>query len=134
MTRLESADEIEGIVGAERHATEHLGRAVSVEQRLYILHSVECVESGIDLRDCEFSLALDDYGIETGPNTPWAREEGEPGVVLAIDDEVGDLLPASVACDLCDGRPVTLYTGGRRYCEDHGPEDEGPEDERGNDA
>jgi hypothetical protein len=29
------------------------------EQTVYILHSRECLTSGIDLRDCRFSLALD---------------------------------------------------------------------------
>ncbi|MFB7890316.1 hypothetical protein ACFCZ3_19920 [Cellulosimicrobium cellulans] len=50
---------IEEIVGACRHDTKHLGRAVSAEKRVYVLHSWACIDSGIDLRECEFSRALD---------------------------------------------------------------------------
>lgn len=59
MSRLEPSDRIEQIVGKERHEFMHLGRAVSDEQRVYILHSHECVNSGRDLRLCQYSLALD---------------------------------------------------------------------------
>lgn len=91
MTRLESADKIEGIVGAKRHATDHLARAVSAEQRVYVLHSQECSASGIDLRECAFSIALDD-GIDLGV---WADYQDAP-VVVAIDDEYDDLVPSRV--------------------------------------
>lgn len=53
------SDQIEVIVGVKRHPTEHWGRAVSTEQMVYILHSQECLDSDIDLRDCRYSLALD---------------------------------------------------------------------------
>lgn len=59
MTDLVPAEVIERRVGARRHHTLHLGRAVSAEQKVYILHSVECRESSPDLRTCKFSLALD---------------------------------------------------------------------------
>ena len=59
MSDLVPADQIEGIVGASRHATDHIGRAVSAEQTVYILHSCTCLDSGIDLRDCPYSVALD---------------------------------------------------------------------------
>lgn len=59
MSDLVSASDIERIVGVIRHKTEHYGRAVSDEETVYILHSRECLESGIDLRDCVFSTALD---------------------------------------------------------------------------
>lgn len=64
MSNLVPADQIEAIVGAARHPSEHIGRAVSVEQQVYILHSRECKESGIDLRDCPYSVALD-LGIDS---------------------------------------------------------------------
>lgn len=57
------ASDIERIVGVQRHPTEHWGRAVSAEQRVYILHSQECLDGPFDLRDCEFSLSLD-QGID----------------------------------------------------------------------
>lgn len=59
MTDLVDPTEIERIVGARRHPIHHLARAVSSEQTVYILHSQRCKDSGIDLRACEFSLALD---------------------------------------------------------------------------
>lgn len=59
MADLVPASEIEQIVGVKRHITRHYARAVSAEQRVYILHSHTCRDSGIDLRDCIFSQALD---------------------------------------------------------------------------
>lgn len=88
MSRLEAANKIEGIVGAKRHDTLHLARAVSAEQRVYILHSAECGASGIDLRKCEYSIALDD-GIDLGI---WDDFQDQV-VELAIDADYGDLLP-----------------------------------------
>lgn len=95
MSRLEPAETIERAVGAKRHPTEHLGRAVSSEQRVYVLHSAECVASGIDLRACDYSLALD-LGIDTAN---WADAEDRP-VVLRIDPVWEDLLPARDAAGL----------------------------------
>lgn len=59
MTDLVPAEDIERIVGVQRHPTQHYARAVSAEQTVYILHSHECLASGIDLRECRYSLALD---------------------------------------------------------------------------
>ena len=59
MSELVNPAEIEQIVGAKRHPTRHIGRAIESEQTVYILHSRECVDSGINLRRCDFSLALD---------------------------------------------------------------------------
>lgn len=57
------AEHIEAIVGAVRHDTLHIGRAVSADRRVFILHSVECKEKhGADLALCKFSKALA-YGI-----------------------------------------------------------------------
>lgn len=95
MSRLESARSIEAKVGAKRHATEHLGRAVSATERVYILHSTSCVASGIDLRDCEYSDALD-LGIDLAI---WAPFQDVP-VVLGIDPANNDLVPVrAVAAD-----------------------------------
>ena len=88
MTRLEPAGTIERTVGARRSANEHIGRAVSAEQRVYILHSTACVASGIDLRDCEYSRALD-LGID---ESIWEGREDRP-VILRIDDRFCDLVP-----------------------------------------
>lgn len=59
MSELEPAGTIEATVGAPRDPWLHIGRAVSAEQRVYVLHSEECRELFADLRDCPFSKALD---------------------------------------------------------------------------
>jgi hypothetical protein len=92
MSALVDPTEIERVVGANRHATEHLGRAVSSKQTVYILHSRECLDSGIDLRDCDYSLALDD-GIDL--DDWWDNEDC--AVVLGVDS--GRLVPLSAAGD-----------------------------------
>ena len=61
MTNLVPAEDIERIVGASRARYTHLGRMVS--GNVYILHSRLCKYSGIDLRECPFSVALDN-GID----------------------------------------------------------------------
>lgn len=58
MIELVDPTEIEEIVGTRRHKTYHLARAVSAEETVYIMHSQVCVDTGRDLRDCPFSLAL----------------------------------------------------------------------------
>ncbi len=122
MTRLEPNGTIEAKVGATRHQSKHIGRAVSSEQRVYILHSQDCVDTGRDLRVCPYSVALDE-GIQTGTDTPWEDAEDKP-VELEIDENMGDLIPAGIVCHICNAKPVTVYTHGRRYCDDHGFEDD----------
>lgn len=81
-----SAD-IERIVGATRHETDHIARAVSREQRVYLLHPHACLREHTDLRDCLFSLALDE-GIDL-----FVWVEDVPMTVLIADDGQG-LVPA----------------------------------------
>lgn len=59
MSNLVPPADIEEIVGIARHRTVHMGRAESAQQTVYILHSQACLDSGIDLRECRFSIALD---------------------------------------------------------------------------
>ena len=59
MSDLVPPEQIEAIVGVKRHHQAHYGRSVSTEQRVYILHSERSRDSGIDLRECRFSQALD---------------------------------------------------------------------------
>lgn len=80
------ADQIEQIVGTERHTTRHYARAVSAEQTVYILHSQECRDRYDDLRDCPWSLALD-RGIG---EHEWAGREDRPVLVRVRD---GRLIP-----------------------------------------
>ena len=86
-------DEIEAIVGVPRHDAEHYGRAISSEQRVYVLHSRQCKESTPDLRDCPFSIALDE-GIENGMVWPYWRGRQDQPMRLAID-RAGYLRPAT---------------------------------------
>ena len=59
MTALEDPDTIEAKVGAKRSKSKHLARFVSEDERIYLMHSAQCVEITSDLRECAFSLALD---------------------------------------------------------------------------
>jgi len=64
MTDIVPEDQIEQIVGVPRHAADHIGRTVPGKPiTVYILHSYDCLDTGIDLRDCPYSLALDN-GID----------------------------------------------------------------------
>lgn len=85
MSDLVPADRITEIVGAVRHATAHIGRAVSAEQVVYILHSHRCLKSGIDLRQCKYSMALD-QGIDADE---WAED-----VPVRLAVVAGRLVPA----------------------------------------
>ena len=97
MSELVSPAEIEQIVGVKRHEHQHLGRAVSDEETVYVLHSQKCKDSGIDLRECEWSLALD-RGIDLAD---WSDHQDRP-VVLAIYRQ--RLIPV-VATSLSDTKP-----------------------------
>ena len=59
MSDLVDPSSIEEIVGVNRHIRRHYARAVSATQTFYILHSQRCLDSGVDLRECRFSVALD---------------------------------------------------------------------------
>jgi len=63
MTEIVDASIIEKIVGIKRHVRAHFAKAVSKEETVYILHSKNCLEDYQDLRECPFSLALDN-GID----------------------------------------------------------------------
>lgn len=86
MSNIVPAHAIEEIVGAERRQTQHLGRAVSVEEKAYILHSRDCLYSGVDLRLCPFSLALDKFGIDL--DGAWCGQEDQTVVLDIVDDEL----------------------------------------------
>ena len=85
MSNLVPPSEIEGIVGARRHPTDHQGRAVSSEQTVYVLHSKACVDSGVDLRDCPFSVAMD-RGVDL--DGAWSGREDEPVTLAIVDGEL----------------------------------------------
>lgn len=85
MVDLVDPEEIEGIVGAKRHPTEHLGRADSEAEQVFILHSKACKDSGIDLRDCPFSLALSRGIMEVWDR--WETRQDVPVLLGITDDE-----------------------------------------------
>lgn len=90
MSNLVDPERIESIVGTKRHQRAHFAKAVSSEQRVYILHSQNCVEDNSDLRDCEFSLALD-AGIDI---EKW--NENTTTLVQVVD---GELVPARIGLE-----------------------------------
>lgn len=87
MTYPVPADKIETLVGAKRHQHRHIARAISLEQTVHILHSAECRTRYPDLRDCPYSIALD-QGIDL---TRWQGYLDRPIVVTRRD---GELVPA----------------------------------------
>ena len=89
MTDLVPTDQIERIVGARRHPHQHLGRAVSAEQTVYILHSEKCRDSGTDLRECAYSKALDN-GIDLDW---WKAHEDKPVVLAPYHDRLIPVFP-----------------------------------------
>lgn len=91
MSDLVPAEDIERIVGVKRHRSVHYGRAVSDEQTVYILHSGVCKETRLDLRDCPFSIALD-QGINIDV---WQRFEDIPvELVIITGGALAPLCPA----------------------------------------
>lgn len=104
MTDIVPTEDIDRIVGVPRHPTQHWGRAVSAEQTVYILHSQECKDSTPDLRDCPYSLSLDD-GVDLAMG--WTEDVPLP---LMISDPGGEawLVPAPIKCPFHDlGLPLS---------------------------
>lgn len=97
MTDLVSAAAIEKIVGIKRHPTEHYGRALPIEGMIYILHSQECLDTVPDLRQCEFSIALDRGLMHSYCRSAWHHLEGQT-VHLKVS-LVGCLLPEEIKTD-----------------------------------
>lgn len=84
MADLVNPEQIEQIVGAARHPQWHIARAVSSEERVYVLHSNECKVQRADLRDCLWSLALDN-GIDLDQ---WEPYQDQPMRVIVADDRL----------------------------------------------
>lgn len=86
------------VVGVPRHTFSHYGRWVTEEQRVYVLHSQECLDCGRDLLDCRFSVALDQ-----GVDPLWWMGFKDVLVLLGIVDE--RLVPLKELGVGCDGTP-----------------------------
>lgn len=89
MSDLVDPSKIEAIVGVRRDALTHYARAVSGEQRVYILHSQYCLDNETDLRDCFLSTALD-RGL---PLPLWRGFEDVPVLVSTLH---GRLVPVNI--------------------------------------
>lgn len=71
------ADQIEQLVHARRHPTEHVIRGDYTNGRAYILHSAECVQRHTNLRDCPWSTALESGDVWLSTEEPcFVRTEG----------------------------------------------------------
>lgn len=95
MTDLVPTEDIERIVGARRLPAHHVARFNSEDQRTYILHSIECFEEEPDLRECDYSLSLDWYGLwgidDDLPEDGYDWPEDTP-IVVTLDED-GFLAP-----------------------------------------
>lgn len=119
MSDLVDPGDIEMIVGSDRHQVDHRGRAVSAEQRVYILHSHRCRERYRDLRECPYSKVLD-RGIDL---EHWAGFEDQP-VRLWISVGTLKLVPlplrseeeAVLADEICHGHHVWVLRGRIEEC------------------
>lgn len=85
LNRIDPGD-IERIVGAPRASRVHIGHAITAESMLYVMHSQECLDSGIVHTDCIYAQALD---REINPEA-WIGFANQP-VVLRVWD--GRLIP-----------------------------------------
>ncbi len=81
MADLVDPTEIEELVGARRHHALHIGRADTKSGTFYILHSQDCLDSGIDLTECRFSVALD-MGVS---ERLWAGREDKAQIIAITD-------------------------------------------------
>ena len=65
------SNQIEGIVGAKRHQSEHIIRGDDETGLTYILHPHDCLAQwGGDLSLCSLSIALDTFGVWLPDNRP----------------------------------------------------------------
>lgn len=78
------AEQIEGIVGVHRHPKLHIGRAVSDERKVYVLHPHTCLDAYPDLTVCPVSVALD-AGIDAAE---WVED-----VPFVVTVDAGRLVP-----------------------------------------
>lgn len=88
MSELVDPQQIEFIVGRDRHLTRHYGRLDPESGYMFILHSQHCVETQDDLRECIYSKALD-KGM--APVSGWGEYINRP-VHLHINEN-GYLVP-----------------------------------------
>lgn len=86
MTQLVNPSEIESIVGAHRQVVAHVGRWITDIDTVFIMHSHHCLDRKIDLRECEYSTALD-RGLDPDK---WL---GKMDVAVFLDVRDEELIP-----------------------------------------
>lgn len=104
MSRLVDPGSVEDLVGVKRHLERHYAEARSKPREVVILHARMCKERYPDLRDCPFSMALD-QGID---EAQWP--EDLPVVLAHPFMTDGHLMPGTP-----DGAVLAATLGGRRY-------------------
>lgn len=85
MVSVVPADEIETIVGTRRKAQQHIARASSQDEQIYVLHSALCVKRR-EITECAYTQALDN-GINM---EVWEDHQDEPVEVMVSN---GRLVP-----------------------------------------
>lgn len=81
MTEKVPADQIEKIVGVKRDPVRHIGRAVSSEKKVYVLHSEACLSFYENVqKDCRYAVALEN-GIR---EKDWKGFEDRPVVLSTV--------------------------------------------------
>ena len=113
MSTLVDPGEIETIVGARRHSVKHLGRLITETRTVYVLHSHLCRNTGRDLRECEFSIAMDE-----GVDWTLFTEQLDRPIIMGVDSR-GLLMPANLATELEQSPPWPDHTEPITYLEDN---------------
>lgn len=91
MTVLVPSDSIEQIIGVRRDPHRHVGRAV--DGQLVIMHPQSCIDSGMDLRECIYSMGLDN-GLSADDVAELEAAQGRPVELYVVSGStlrVGDL-------------------------------------------
>ena len=87
------AEEVETLVGRQRHETLHFARADTKAQRTYVLHSVECLNiEGLPSPSCAF-ITAQEQGIDE-VSGEWEGCEDQP-IQIEIDDD-GFMVPTYI--------------------------------------
>ena len=80
------ASQIEGLVGAHRHRTEHIIRGDFPSGIAYLLHPAACIARYDDLRECPWSRALTRGEV-------WLPDDLPHRVRLHNGESIADMTP-----------------------------------------
>lgn len=102
MTEKVDPQRIEQLVGARRHPAQHRGRWDTSAGQIYILHSGYCLMAFKDLRQCPYSIALDELVRDWSEGSRWDDYPDRP-VALYISPITGVLEPLALLGRLAEG-------------------------------